>query len=219
LYGWRSDDYLFRTLGHDDILRFTLLIHPNPRSGWADVDEGPRANGASLIITLVIGWYESCDGQMSVVDTVRRDVWSRAVVYALARLDMLGELDNKIKFTPYLEDGQHRFCFPAQNPRTVEWPNCPYPAIEFESPCNCGMGDRTGSKFKYTGTCTVYLTLTRALFGQYGKSSKLLFEFGCKTDQKGWANDSLYIGLSQDTHSPILFMFTRFLSLHMRRLG
>lgn len=154
MYGWRSDDCLFRTLGHDDILRFTLPIHPNPESGWVDVDKVPRANDASLIITLVIGWYESYgDDRMSAVDILSKDRWSRAVVYALAHLDVLGELDNKIKLTPYLEDGQHRFCFPAQRPRTVEWPNCSYPAIEFESPCDCGMGDRTGSKFK----CSVYL--------------------------------------------------------------
>lgn len=199
LYGWRSNDNLPSTLGFNDNLRITLHIHPFMQPGWADIDTVARQNDASLIITLAIGWYEASDSTMpGVVDDQSKDRWALAAVHSLMRLDTLGELDNKIKFTPHLEDGEHRFCFPTQKPQDIIDADYPHSPIGFHSPCNCGMGDLTGSRFNCTRYYTARSTLTRALFGQYGKRSKLLSEFGCKTDQIVWVHGSLDMLLSKE---------------------
>ena len=91
-----------------------------------------------------------------------------AACSVLQQLDIFGVLENNIRFSPYLENGGHRFCFPKQKPQAVKVAGYDHSAIEFHSPCDCGMGDLTGSRSKCNVFCTVSVMLIRALFGQYG---------------------------------------------------
>jgi hypothetical protein len=193
-YGWHSiHDLPSSPFGHDYRSLITLNIHPKYQ--WVDSREPRIPLDIDLDITIVIGWHEAHHTE----PLFSKERCAQAACGVLRQLDDFGVLNNDIQFSPYLENGGHRFCFPTQKPQDIIEADHPHSPIAFQSPCNCGMGDLTGSRFDCTRDYTARSTLTRALFGQYGRQSKLVSELGCKTDQVVCSSGSLNFGLSQDT--------------------
>jgi hypothetical protein len=178
-YGWHFIHHLPSSpFGHDYRSCITLNIHPE--SQWIDSREPSFPLDIDLDITIVIGWHEAHHTE----PLFSKERCAQAACGVLRQLDDFGVLNNDIQFSPYLENGGHRFCFPTQKPQDIIEADYPHSPIEFQSPCNCGMGDLTGSRFDCTRYCTARSTLTRALFGHYGRQSKLVSELGCKTVSK-----------------------------------
>ncbi|KAG7553590.1 hypothetical protein FFLO_03022 [Filobasidium floriforme] len=140
LDGWDSNHYFPVSLGSEYWQSITLNIHPNSR--WTQFRSyklnAPRH--ASLRINIAIGWHEPHHTE----PLLCKEGCARAAQQALEQMDRFGVLDKPISFSPYLENGGHRFCFPTQKPQDIEEATYPHPSIEFHSPCNCGMGDLTG---------------------------------------------------------------------------
>jgi hypothetical protein len=56
-------------------------------------------------------------------------------------------------FTPYLDTGDHRYCFPKEKPQRIVMGRMGqdfvgFESIEFRSECDCGQGDKTRCKCK-----------------------------------------------------------------------
>ncbi|KAH8082769.1 hypothetical protein HD553DRAFT_314180 [Filobasidium floriforme] len=138
--GWDYRHFFPANLGIEYCQSVTLNIHPNSR--WTQFrNRGlnvPRH--ASLKINIAIGWHEPHHTE----PLLSKEGCARTAQQALEQLDRFGVLDKPIVFSPYLGNGGHRFCFPTQKPQAVKEADYHHSPIEFQSPCNCGMGDLTG---------------------------------------------------------------------------
>lgn len=113
-YGWHSIHGLPSSpFGHDYRSLITLNIHPEYQ--WIDSRELRIPLDIDLDITIVIGWHEAHHTE----PLFSKERCAQAACGVLRQLDDFGVLNNDIQFSPYLENGGHRFCFPTQKPQDI----------------------------------------------------------------------------------------------------
>ena len=147
LYGWNGNSRLpSSSTGWSNQTVQNLVLHLSPgyHSGRNGGDEyGPENLYHSVsTFTITLGWYKRD----------RRRPKASPEQCALAVLDTFlrhaGWVDDpKFIISPYLEDGDHSYCFPVERPEEVTRSPHSGATITLHSDCTCERGDTTGSKY------------------------------------------------------------------------
>jgi hypothetical protein len=93
------------------------------------------------VVTIVLGWREPWRPKYEITPTG----YAQAIRCVLAKLRNWN-MNVEVILSPYIEVGDHLFCFPKRRPQGPSGHSRSFKGITFQSNCSCEQGDTTGSK-------------------------------------------------------------------------
>lgn len=159
IHGWTPQHRLFdEPLGaHRGTVKHMILhLDLAPEPGYSDTSYPDRIIEELDSLTISLGWRGHQDSPEHPMDPDDiADICADRIDMALNQLTDLSRKDVPLIFTPYVQAGEHRFCFPKEKPQGVHALNerfahlgklAPFASIEFRSECDCGKGDENRCK-------------------------------------------------------------------------
>lgn len=140
LTDWRSGNELpILPTGSDDLFIGHLVLYLNLGSVYEHAPDRsfePQVDVSS--VTMLVGWCE----EFAETPIPTRKKLKNHIIDALSHLDLHSKLKHPVIISPYLDAGEHLYCFP-KTMRDIE-PREDFAGVHFRSECTCGYGDISG---------------------------------------------------------------------------